>query len=121
MGKSNSTRGRSPQPPSEKQEKQFGAPSPTLTVPGQTKARSKSRSKSRSKNNKAKKDTSYKSEGVDDHDVFLLPVSDYWIVLGVTLAALAVRTYKIYQPSSVVFDEVQCVLPESYTIRYTAC
>ena len=106
MGKSNSTRGRSPQPPAEPQ---FGAPSPSLTVPGQGKARSKSRSKSRSKKGKSAsaRSTSYKSDGVDDHDVFLLPVSDYWIVLGLTLVALAVRVYKIYQPSSVVFDEVQ--------------
>lgn len=108
MGKPSSTRGRSPQPPSEKQ---FVA-SPTLTVPDAGKARSKSRSRSRNKKDKSKKkDVSYKSDGVDDHDVFLLPVSDYWAVLVLTLVALVVRVYKIYQPSSVVFDEVQSVAP----------
>lgn len=108
MGKSNAARGRSPQPPTEPQ---VGTPSPSLTVPGQGKARSKSRSKSRSKKDKAasKKATSYKSDGVEDHDVFLLPLSDYWTVIGLTLLALIVRVYKIYQPTSVVFDEVQSV------------
>ncbi|KAI6777974.1 Dolichyl-phosphate-mannose--protein mannosyltransferase-like protein [Emericellopsis cladophorae] len=104
MAKANSARGRSPLPPAEKQV----ASSPTLAVPETGKARSKSRSKSRSKT-KAKskaKETSYRSDGVEDHDVFLLPLSDYWVVLALTLVALAVRVYKIYQPSSVVFDEV---------------
>jgi dolichyl-phosphate-mannose-protein mannosyltransferase len=107
MAKANSARGRSPLPPAEKQ----FASSPTLTVPETGKARSKSRSKSRSKNKtKSKaKELSYKSDGVEDHDVFLLPVSDYWVILALTLLALAVRVYKIYQPSSVVFDEVQLV------------
>lgn len=50
---------------------------------------------------------SYKSDGVDDNDVFLLPISDYHIMLGLTLLAAIVRLFRIYQPSSVVFDEVQ--------------
>lgn len=53
----------------------------------------------------------YKSDGVEDHDVFLLPVSDYILALGVTVAAAVVRIFRIYQPASVVFDEVQCVHP----------
>ncbi|KEY65458.1 hypothetical protein S7711_08588 [Stachybotrys chartarum IBT 7711] len=48
----------------------------------------------------------YKSDGVEDHDVFLLPVSDYLLALGVTVAAAIVRIFRIYQPASVVFDEV---------------
>ena len=56
---------------------------------------------------KAAKPMDYSSEGVEDHDVFLLPVSDYQIMLGVTLLAAIVRVFRIYQPSSVVFDEVQ--------------
>lgn len=53
------------------------------------------------------KGQSYASEGVDDHDVFLLPLSDYKIMLVITLLAAAVRFFRIYQPTSVVFDEVQ--------------
>lgn len=49
----------------------------------------------------------YTSEGVKDHDIFSLPASD-WSTLGALLVvAIAVRLYRIYQPSSVVFDEVQ--------------
>jgi dolichyl-phosphate-mannose-protein mannosyltransferase len=55
----------------------------------------------------AAKPTDYSSEGVEDHDVFLLPGSDYQIMLAVTLLAAVVRIFRIYQPSSVVFDEVQ--------------
>lgn len=62
------------------------------------------RSKSKSKNE------DYTSEGVEDNDVFLLPVSDYQVMLGVTILGAIVRLYRIYQPSSVVFDEVQYVV-----------
>lgn len=51
--------------------------------------------------------TDYTSEGVVDHDVFLLPGTDYQVLIGVTLLAAVVRLFRIYQPSSVVFDEVQ--------------
>ncbi|KAK1758345.1 glycosyltransferase [Echria macrotheca] len=61
-------------------------------------------SKPKSKGSKAKED--YTSEGVEDNDVFLLPVSDYQVMLAVTVAAAIVRLFRIYQPSSVVFDEV---------------
>ncbi|XP_044716398.1 dolichyl-phosphate-mannose-protein mannosyltransferase domain-containing protein [Hirsutella rhossiliensis] len=84
MARSNASSGRSPQPPAV--ERQPSAP---------TKNKSK-----------AKKNASYKSDGVDDHDVFLLPVSDYTVALGVTVLAAIVRIFRIYQPSSVVFDEV---------------
>ena len=51
----------------------------------------------------------YASEGVRDNDVFSLPSSD-WQLLGLlVVVATAVRLYRIYQPSSVVFDEVQYV------------
>lgn len=56
-----------------------------------------------------KKHDDYTSEGVEDHDVFLLPGSDYQIMAMVTLLAAIVRLFRIYQPSSVVFDEVQYV------------
>lgn len=55
---------------------------------------------------KASKPKDYTSEGVDDNDVFLLPVSDYKVTLAVTIVAALVRLYRIYQPTSVVFDEV---------------
>ncbi|RDL35938.1 uncharacterized protein BP5553_06550 [Venustampulla echinocandica] len=48
----------------------------------------------------------YTSEGVADHDIFLLPGSDYQTMLGLTVLATIVRLFRIYQPSSVVFDEV---------------
>src|SRR4051812_28497460 len=64
-------------------------------------------SKPKSKGSKRKED--YTSEGVEDNDVFLLPVSDYQVMLAVTVAAAVVRLFRIYQPSSVVFDEVQYV------------
>jgi dolichyl-phosphate-mannose-protein mannosyltransferase len=53
------------------------------------------------------KSADYSSEGVQDYDVFLLPGSDYQIMLALTLLAAVVRIFRIYQPSSVVFDEVQ--------------
>lgn len=46
------------------------------------------------------------SEGVEDHDIFLLPGSDYQTMGLLTLLAAVVRLFRIYQPSSVVFDEV---------------
>jgi dolichyl-phosphate-mannose-protein mannosyltransferase len=58
------------------------------------------------------KKTDYSSEGVVDHDVFLLPGSDYQIMLALTFLAAAIRLFRIYQPSSVVFDEVQLVSPQ---------
>jgi dolichyl-phosphate-mannose-protein mannosyltransferase len=53
------------------------------------------------------KSVDYTSDGVQDNDVFLLPVSDYQIMLVLTIVAAIVRVFRIYQPSSVVFDEVQ--------------
>jgi dolichyl-phosphate-mannose-protein mannosyltransferase len=60
-----------------------------------------------------KKPADYTSEGVADHDVFLLPVSDYQVMFVVTMLGAVVRLFRIYQPSSVVFDEVQYVLSMS--------
>lgn len=57
----------------------------------------------------AKKNDDYTSDGVVDTDVFLLPVSDYQTMFLVTIVAAVVRLFRIYQPSSVVFDEVQYV------------
>ncbi|PWW79919.1 Glycosyltransferase Family 39 protein [Tuber magnatum] len=41
-----------------------------------------------------------------DNDIFLLPSSDYQILGVLTAIGACVRLFKIYQPSSVVFDEV---------------
>jgi dolichyl-phosphate-mannose-protein mannosyltransferase len=57
-----------------------------------------------------KKHDDYTSDGVVDTDVFLLPVSDYQAMIFVTVVAAVVRLFRIYQPSSVVFDEVQSVM-----------
>ncbi len=51
----------------------------------------------------------YTSHGITDNDIFMLPVSDLQIMLALTILALAVRLFRIYQPTSVVFDEVQYV------------
>jgi dolichyl-phosphate-mannose-protein mannosyltransferase len=53
------------------------------------------------------KKKSYASEGVTDNDVFLLPMGDYQVMALLTLVAAVVRLFRIYQPTSVVFDEVQ--------------
>ena len=58
---------------------------------------------------KSSKDNDYTSDGVNDNNIFELPSID-WAVLGVvTVVAFAVRLYRLYQPTSVVFDEVQYV------------
>ena len=49
----------------------------------------------------------YTSDGVSDHDIFALPSSDYQLMGLLTVIAAVVRLFRIYQPSSVVFDEVQ--------------
>ena len=59
----------------------------------------------------ARRPDDYSSDGVQDNDVFLLPGSDFQILIGVTVLAAIVRLFRIYQPSSVVFDEVQYVVP----------
>ncbi len=51
----------------------------------------------------------YTSDGVEDNDIFLLPISDYHVMFLVTILGAIVRLYRIYQPTSVVFDEVQYV------------
>ncbi len=53
------------------------------------------------------KNTSYQSDGVEDNDVFLLPGTDYLVLLALTIVGAAVRIFRISQPTSVVFDEVQ--------------
>ena len=56
---------------------------------------------------KPKHKQDYGSDGVEDHDVFLLPASDYQVMLVLTIVAAATRVFQISQPTSVVFDEVQ--------------
>ncbi|KAL9036559.1 MAG: hypothetical protein Q9214_006080, partial [Letrouitia sp. 1 TL-2023] len=48
----------------------------------------------------------YTSKGVTDNDIFLLPSSDFQLLGLLTAVAALVRLFRIYQPSSVVFDEV---------------
>lgn len=68
---------------------------------------------------KKKEHQDYTSEGVEDNDVFLLPISDYQVMLGVTILGAIVRLFRIYYPDSVVFDEVQYVAyqPSPLTLR----
>ena len=55
----------------------------------------------------------YTSVGVQNHDIFSLPSSD-WQLLGlVTLLGAVVRLFRLSQPSSVVFDEVQYAQSQS--------
>jgi len=51
----------------------------------------------------------YTSEGVANNDILKLPSSDWQLLGFLTLVAAVVRLFRIYQPSSVVFDEVQYV------------
>ena len=97
------TRGKSPQPPVKAATPVTEKQQPIAAPPHQAPTAVTVKSKNKNKN----KITSYQSEGVEDHDVFLLPISDYWVVLALMVLATAVRVYKIYQPTSVVFDEVQ--------------
>ena len=53
------------------------------------------------------KPTDYSSHGVTDNDIFMLPGSDFQLLGFLTAIAAVVRLFRIYQPSSVVFDEVQ--------------
>lgn len=82
----------------------------TLAVRPQSRGR---RSPSRSPKPKSRKPLpapqTYASEGVKNNDIFKLPGSDYKLIVLVTLIATAVRLFRIYQPTSVVFDEVQYV------------
>ena len=99
------------------------AAEPTLPIiPGKAPkrgGRSPARSQVPTSNGQAvTKQNSYASEGVTNNDIFSLPSSD-WQLLGVlTVVAAVVRLFRIYQPSSVVFDEVQYVLRVSSTGVY---
>lgn len=73
------------------------------------------RSPSRSPNSKNRKkesagSSSYASDGVTANNIFALPTKDYRVLAFITIVAAVVRLFRIYQPSSVVFDEVQYVL-----------
>ncbi|CAK7562991.1 MAG: Dolichyl-phosphate-mannose--protein mannosyltransferase 1 [Sporothrix epigloea] len=64
------------------------------------------KSKSKKQLAAVRRPNDYSSDGVNDSDIFLLPGSDFQILLGVTFLAAVVRLFRIYQPTSVVFDEV---------------
>jgi dolichyl-phosphate-mannose-protein mannosyltransferase len=49
----------------------------------------------------------FTSHGVTDNDILMLPSSDLQLLGILTAVAALVRLFRIYQPSSVVFDEVQ--------------
>lgn len=68
-------------------------------------------SSQKSKTKAPKRPDDYTSDGVEDNDVFLLPISDYQIMTALTIICAVVRLFRIYQPTSVVFDEVQYGVP----------
>ncbi|KAJ5119678.1 Dolichyl-phosphate-mannose--protein mannosyltransferase 1 [Penicillium atrosanguineum] len=81
----------------------------TLAVRPQSRSGKRSPSRSPRPNNRKPvpaKTSSYASDGVKDYDILNLPASDYKLLTLVTLIATAVRLFRIYQPTSVVFDEV---------------
>lgn len=49
----------------------------------------------------------YQSEGVKDNDIFSLPGSDWQFLTLLTVIGSFVRLFRLSQPTSVVFDEVQ--------------
>lgn len=59
------------------------------------------------RNKRSTKPKDYASEGVSDNDILSLPQNDFRLLGLLTMVAAVVRLFRIYQPSSVVFDEVQ--------------
>lgn len=55
---------------------------------------------------------------VKHNDILNLPSSDYNVLFLLLVVAVAVRLFRIYQPTSVVFDEVQCVHPANSSIGF---
>lgn len=79
-----------------------------LSKSGRSPSRSPN-SKNRKKAGGEKSYASYASDGVTDNNIFALPSLDYRILAFLTIVAAVVRLFRIYQPTSVVFDEVQYV------------
>lgn len=80
---------------------------PTTTKPPSIKGGPYTNTKPETQVQAKKSHDDFTSDGVEDNDVFLLPVSDYQVMLLVTVIGAVVRLFRIYQPTSVVFDEVQ--------------
>lgn len=74
--------------------------------PNQTTVAIQSQGPAPAKSTTSTKSKGYASDGVQDNDVFLLPAFDYQIMGVMTVIAAVVRLFRIYQPTSVVFDEV---------------
>jgi hypothetical protein len=92
---------------------QFLGEKPTTRRSGKSPSRSPARSPARSNGQKQQKQKaqSYASDGVKNNDIFNLPGSDWQLLAVLTAVASIVRLFRIAQPSSVVFDEVQYVRP----------
>ncbi|KAK6439475.1 Dolichyl-phosphate-mannose--protein mannosyltransferase 1, partial [Oleoguttula sp. CCFEE 5521] len=54
----------------------------------------------------AKPTPSSASDDIQDHNILNLSSNAWQALFGVTILAFFVRLFRIYQPSSVVFDEV---------------
>ena len=90
----------------------------TLAVRPQSRGRRSPSRSPRPKDRKRIQPVTYASDGVRDYNIFNLPSSDYKLLALVTMVAAAVRLFRIYQPTSVVFDEVQYVLPQAISMVY---
>ena len=101
---------RSPAPPSEPRVvEQRNGPIPVTEKVALVQTTEEAKSLISISNTKPMNNIPYTSDGVKDNDVFWLPASDYNIMFITTLLAAITRFYRIYQPTSVVFDEVQYV------------
>lgn len=80
---------------------------PEYTEKGQQEAKSRASIPNGSVSSGKGRVKNYASDGVTDNDIFMLPASDYQLLGLLTAIAALVRLFRIYQPSSVVFDEVQ--------------
>jgi dolichyl-phosphate-mannose-protein mannosyltransferase len=88
---------------------QYLGEKPTSRRSGKSPSRSPKPNGRKTQQPQIPKPSGYTSEGVQDHDIFSLPGSD-WQLLGLlVVVAAVVRLFRIAQPSSVVFDEVQYV------------
>jgi len=79
---------------------------PTTTSSKKRSGRSPARSQIPNGKTAAVTTRTYASEGVSDNDILNLPSSDWQLLSVLTVVAAVVRLFRIYQPTSVVFDEV---------------
>lgn len=72
-------------------------------------ARAPKTSNGRAKGTTVQAPKGFASQGVKDNDIFKLPKSDWELLAIITVIGSLVRLFRLSQPTSVVFDEVQYV------------